>query len=161
MSLSLNRVPKFDARSPRTAVWMPTVLLLPDDRELPVEVRNVSSEGFMGRALHDLRSGTSLGLEIPNFGIVRATIRWSDDGKLGAFFEAPLDLDWFDLTTARAPVPLPMDPSFKIWPFAEPGKTAHDLWMERRLRETRHLSRRRQGSPMRPSNGDDGIEDCG
>jgi len=73
---------------------MPTVLLLPDDRELPVRLRNISSAGFMGESIRDLRAGMSLGIEIPAYGIVRATVRWSEDGKLGAYFEVPLELDW-------------------------------------------------------------------
>lgn len=96
MSLSLKREPKFDARRPRTAVLMPTVLWLPDDRELPVRLRNISSAGFMGETPGSLASGMSLGVEIPAYGIVRATIRWSEDGKLGAYFDTPLELDWID-----------------------------------------------------------------
>lgn len=96
MALSLKRPPKFDARRPRTAVWMPTVLLLPDGRELPVRLRNISSAGFMGESVRDLRSGLSIGVEIPAYGIVRATVRWSAEGKLGAHFEVPLALDWID-----------------------------------------------------------------
>lgn len=96
MSLSLKRLPKFDSRRPRTAVLMPTVLWLPDDREMPVRLRNISSAGFMGESPGDLQSGMSLGVEIPAYGIVRATIRWSEDGKLGAYFDTPLELDWID-----------------------------------------------------------------
>lgn len=96
MALALKRPPKFDARRPRTAVWMPTVLLLPDNRELPVRLRNISSAGFMGESVRDLRSGMSLGVEIPAYGIVRATVRWSAEGRLGATFDMPLELDWIE-----------------------------------------------------------------
>ena len=96
MGLSLKREPKFPPRRPRTAVQIRTVLLTPDDREVPISIKNISAAGFMGEALLNIDPETSLGVSIPDYGIVRARIRWNEDNKLGAYFEHPLDLDWAD-----------------------------------------------------------------
>jgi hypothetical protein len=102
MALSLKRTPKFAPRRPRTRVAIDTVLLLPDDRELPIEVMNISPAGFMGETMRELDANMSLGIEIPRYGIVRAKICWSEAGKIGAHFDAPLPVDWAD---PDAPVP--------------------------------------------------------
>lgn len=93
MSLSLKRTPRYPPREPRRAISIPSSLLLPDDREVPIIVRNISAEGFMGECGARLEPETSLGLMIPGYGIFHATIRWTEDRALGAEFSRPLDLE--------------------------------------------------------------------
>ena len=92
MVLSLKRKPRFEPRKPRMATFIDTVALLPDDREIPVQMRNISSEGFMGVTVEELPTDTSFGISIPARGIVRAQVRWSDDVTFGARFDLPLRL---------------------------------------------------------------------
>jgi len=93
MPLSLNRAARFPPRIPRKAVRIESCLLLPDDREVAVSVRNISAEGFMGECRFDLEPETTFGLSIPDYGIVRAVVRWSGDGTLGAQFVTPVKLE--------------------------------------------------------------------
>ena len=96
MGLNLKRAPKFPPRRPRTAVQIRTVLLTPDDREVPISIKNISQAGFMGESVLDLDPETSFGVSIPDYGIVRARIRWNEDNKVGAYFENPLPVEWAD-----------------------------------------------------------------
>src|SRR3712207_6832501 len=101
MGLSLKREPKFPPRRPRTAVQIQSVLLMPDDSELPVAIKNISSRGFMGVTRLDLAPGTSFGIDIPGYGIVRAHVRWTEQNKWGAHFDRPLDLEWVEPDAPR------------------------------------------------------------
>ena len=94
--LSLKREPRFNPRPPRAAAAVTSALLLPDDREVSVLIRNISNGGFMGLTNAPLRDGLWLGVDIPGHGIRRAQIRWFSDGMLGAQFESPLALDKLD-----------------------------------------------------------------
>ncbi len=92
MKLSLKREARYNPRSPRTVISIPSALLLPDDREIFIHIRNMSVGGFMAVTDEELAAGTWLGVNIPGRGIVRAEVRWFEDGMLGAKFERPLTL---------------------------------------------------------------------
>ena len=92
MGLTLKRHARFAARAPRGARSTRAALLLPDDREIFVYIRNMSNGGFMAIANEELTVGTWLGADIPGRGIVRAQVRWFESGMLGAQFETPLGL---------------------------------------------------------------------
>ncbi|MEA3003626.1 MAG: hypothetical protein QOH81_2414 [Sphingomonadales bacterium] len=92
MKLSVSREPRFQPRKPRLATFVNSAALLPDDREVPIVIRNVSPDGFMGVTEHELAEETWFGVVIPGRGIVRAQIRWFDGGLFGARFERPLDV---------------------------------------------------------------------
>ena len=92
MGLTLKRQARFAARAPRDVRSIRAALLLPDDREIFVHIRNMSNGGFMADTDEELEVGTWLGAEIPGRGIVRAQVRWSESGMLGGQFEAPLPL---------------------------------------------------------------------
>ncbi|MDB5691150.1 MAG: hypothetical protein JWO81_213 [Alphaproteobacteria bacterium] len=96
MKLSLTREPRFQPRKPRLATFVNSAALLPDDREVPIVIRNVSPEGFMALTEYDLAENTWFGVVIPGRGIVRAQIRWFDGGLFGARFEKPLDVKLVD-----------------------------------------------------------------
>lgn len=89
--LKLNRQPRFAPRRPRMAAFIATAVLLPDDRELTIHIRNISSGGFMAVSSAELPEGTCFGVSIPGRGIVRAQVRWADEEMFGARFETPLD----------------------------------------------------------------------
>ena len=91
-SLSLKRPPRFRPRKPRIATSITTAVLLPDDREVTVAIRNISSDGFMAFTEEALVEGTRFGIEIPGRGIVRAETRWFEAGSFGARFETPLEI---------------------------------------------------------------------
>jgi hypothetical protein len=91
MSLSLKRVARFPARKPRAAVEIESWLLLPHDEVAAITIRNISADGFMAEAAAKLHPGTSFGIVIPGCGIVRATVRWHDEGLIGGQFRRPID----------------------------------------------------------------------
>jgi hypothetical protein len=92
MNLSLKRQPRFNARRPRMATLITTAILLPDDREITVAVRNISTEGFMACTDQIVPEGTCFGIDFPGRGIVRAEVRWSEGDAFGARFQAPLEI---------------------------------------------------------------------
>ncbi|MDQ4086764.1 MAG: PilZ domain-containing protein [Pseudomonadota bacterium] len=92
MKLSLKREPRYSPRKPRSATFIATVILLPDDREIGVEVKNISTDGFMAHTGEELLPETRFGISIPGRGIVRAEIRWADGTAFGARFDRPLQL---------------------------------------------------------------------
>jgi hypothetical protein len=92
LRLNLNREPRFKPRKPRLAAFITTAILLPDDREVRVDVRNISADGFMALADAELAPGCRFGIDIPGRGIVRGEVRWSDGDAFGARFDKPLDL---------------------------------------------------------------------
>ena len=93
MSLSLKRKPRYRPRLPRFATSVTTAILLPDDREIPIAIRNMSTGGFMAVTDAHVQVEMWLGVELPGRGIRRAQIRWFQDGMLGARFEVPLTLE--------------------------------------------------------------------
>lgn len=72
MALTLKRQARFAARAPRDVRSIRAALLLPDDREIFVHIRNMSNGGFMAITDEELTVGTWLGAEIPGRGILRA-----------------------------------------------------------------------------------------
>lgn len=87
---NLKIAPKYPPREPRRLSCATASLLLPDDRELPIELGNVSAKGFMARSQVPIPANISLGLNIPGFGIIRAEVRWSEGYELGGSFEEDL-----------------------------------------------------------------------
>ena len=96
--LSLKREPRFKPRAPRVAATLTSTLLLPDDREVSILIRNISNGGFMGLTNAPLHEGVWLGVDIPGRGIRRAQIRWFSEGMIGGQFETPLELEEMDAT---------------------------------------------------------------
>ncbi|HEX8642943.1 MAG TPA: hypothetical protein VF702_03415 [Allosphingosinicella sp.] len=96
MGLSLKRPGRFAARGPRKAVEIRTALLLPDDTEADVVIKNISAEGFMGEADCALPPEAQFGVSLPGYGIVRAVVRWTDETTVGAAFVRPVNLESFE-----------------------------------------------------------------
>jgi len=96
MAMSLKRRPKFPPRPPRFATAIASSLLLPDDREVPARIKNLSENGVMVDVDTELPDDVDFGISIPGHGIFRAQVRWKHDGWIGARFHHPLDLGQFD-----------------------------------------------------------------
>ena len=92
MELALKRPARFLPRNQRHGVHIETALVLGDDRVFPIRIENLSSHGFMGKCSIELAAGSWLGIELPWHGIVRARVRWWDDGEAGFQFRTPIDL---------------------------------------------------------------------
>jgi len=92
MPLGLKAKPRFLPRDPRIASRLPTMLLMPDDREIHVHIRNMSPGGFMATSSAPISEGTSFGIEIPGRGIVRAKVCWTDAEAFGASFHTILNI---------------------------------------------------------------------
>jgi hypothetical protein len=92
MPLSLKAKPRFLPRDPRIAARLPSMLLLPDDREIQVHIRNLSPGGFMAESSVPMAQGTWFGIEISGRGIIRARVCWTDADAFGASFQSPLQV---------------------------------------------------------------------
>lgn len=95
MRLTLKRQSRYAPRGPRMAVDLGTSLVLADDRVVPVTIHNLSANGFMAKCGRKLPENTWLGVELPGCGIVRARVRWNDDGEIGCQLRKAIDLDQF------------------------------------------------------------------
>lgn len=91
VKLALNRAARYEPRGPRSAVNLETCAVLADDRLVPITIRNLSRDGFMGQTDAELDPDTWLGITLPGCGIVRARVRWNEDGELGCQFRRALD----------------------------------------------------------------------
>ena len=86
MRLGLNIPVRFPPREQRQAANAAACLLLPDGRELQVVIKNITPHGFMAASRIPIDAPCEFGVEISEFGIVRAKIRWIDGRDFGAAF---------------------------------------------------------------------------
>jgi hypothetical protein len=93
MKLSLKLPARFAPRKPRAAVEIEATLLLPSDDAVPISIKNISADGFMGETHCGIAADAWIGVALPGCGIVPARVRWSTTGEIGAQFRKPLDLD--------------------------------------------------------------------
>jgi hypothetical protein len=93
MKLSLKLPARFAPREPRAAVAIEATLLLPDDSEAPISIKNISADGFMGEASAQIAADAWIGVALPGCGIMPALVRWNTGDELGAQFRRPLDLE--------------------------------------------------------------------
>lgn len=91
--MSLKRVPRYAPRGPRAAVDIEACLLLPNDRLIPVTLRNLSRDGFMATTSSPVRPNSWIGVALAGYGIVRARVRWNEAGEVGCQFRIPLDTE--------------------------------------------------------------------
>lgn len=87
-------------RSPRTRVTGSAALRRPDDYEVEVRIRDVSTEGFMAECPDPVRIGSYLSLEVPGVGAVDAQVRWQLGDRMGGQFLDPISLARCEWTAA-------------------------------------------------------------
>lgn len=90
MPLQLSRPARFPARAPRQATNTLSCVLLADHREIPVIIKNFTERGFMAIARDPIGAEFELGISIPDYGIVRAKVRWIDGAHFGGSFNENL-----------------------------------------------------------------------
>lgn len=90
MPLQLSRSARFLARAPRQATDTLSCVLLADHREIPVIIKNFTAQGFMAIARDPIETESELGISIPDYGIVRAKVRWIDGAHFGGSFNQNL-----------------------------------------------------------------------
>lgn len=61
-------------------------------RNVPVQIVNISATGFMARTEGDFAIGDIVTVKMPVVSETRATIRWALGGRVGAQFERMIDL---------------------------------------------------------------------
>jgi hypothetical protein len=68
--------------------------LFPDNSD-PVDIvlRDISVRGFMGECTAFVSIGSIVGVELPELGIVKATVVWALSGRLGGRFLEPIEVD--------------------------------------------------------------------
>ena len=74
------------------AVKLGTSIVLGNDRVVPVTIENLSANGFMAKCSTALTENTWVGVQVPGCGIVRARVRWNEDGELGCQFRKSIDV---------------------------------------------------------------------
>ena len=84
-----------DGMLPRST-WRLECALLADlrtdgTRAQRVRVRDLSEAGFMAECDAPVPIGSAVSLDLPGVGVVRARVRWSFAGRLGARFNEQVD----------------------------------------------------------------------
>lgn len=78
--------------SERDEVFYRTRASAPGLGSFPVQVVNISANGFMARAETDLPVGQLLTIRFPVIGEAKAEVRWSLGGRIGCQFSRMIDL---------------------------------------------------------------------
>ena len=82
-------------RAPRVGVRQYAAMVLPDGREVPVVILNVSSGGFRIESQETLPIGEFVTLRAPHGEEVAAQIRWSLGHEAGGIFLEGVDYSQF------------------------------------------------------------------
>lgn len=61
-------------------------------RNVPIQIVNISATGFMARTEGDFAIGDDIVVKMPVAGEIQATVRWALGGRVGAQFERMIDL---------------------------------------------------------------------
>ena len=105
MHLSLKRAAQFPPREPRRALAIQAYVMLAEhDHMVPLVIKNVSENGFMGEtsATANLKPGGAFGVWLGQLGIVRAIVCWNVGGEIGCQFRRPISLDRLERLAERA-----------------------------------------------------------
>ena len=87
----MQRAQGWARRKDRHPVEIEAVVQRTDDRKEPVKLRNFSDEGCRIEAVGDYHIGERLQIAIPRMGHIKAQVRWSMPGSVGARFLAESD----------------------------------------------------------------------
>ncbi len=70
-----------------------------------VRIRDVSQCGFMAECQDPIAIGSSVALDVPGIGAVRAQVRWQIGGRMGGMFRDPISLNRCEWTAVRTEPP--------------------------------------------------------
>lgn len=71
-----------------------------------VRIRDVSQCGFMAECRDPIAIGSSVALDVPGIGAVRAQVRWQIGNRMGGMFQDPISLSRCEWTAVRTTPPL-------------------------------------------------------
>lgn len=81
-----------DRRShPRYDVQFRTVFIESEVMGEHIEIVNIARLGLLAKCRNPRDTGTEIELELPNIGLVKATVVWSANGLMGSIFQDPID----------------------------------------------------------------------
>lgn len=86
MAAAANRIPSDRRDSDREEVFYRTRATPTGMASLPVQIVNISANGFMARTEADLPVGHKLTVRLPVVGEIEADVRWSLGGRIGCQF---------------------------------------------------------------------------
>lgn len=87
------QTPGFKARrTQRVAIDRAASLSPRELYHVEIKVRDVSAAGFMAECAEPVRIGSTVALDIPGIGPVRAQVRWQIGVKMGGMFLDPISL---------------------------------------------------------------------
>jgi hypothetical protein len=86
---------------------MPAKLSPQDLYAVQVQVRNLSTAGFMAECAAPVRIGSYVKLDIPGIGPVQAQIRWQIGVRMGGMFLDPISLKSCEWTAEKAKAAAP------------------------------------------------------
>ena len=69
---------------------------------IEVNVRNLSSAGFMAECAETVRIGSYVSLDVPGIGPVQAQVRWQIGTRMGGMFLDPISLARCEWTAEKA-----------------------------------------------------------
>ncbi len=91
-----------DRSGPRTAVIVSAKLRPSGGRSLSTVVRDISLSGFSAVAISRLSRGTHCWLTLPNYMVLKASVVWWEQGRVGCAFEKLLDQSALDAIVAES-----------------------------------------------------------
>ncbi len=88
-------------RADRVAVDQPATLRPHNWYNIEVQLRDVSSSGFMVECNQPVLIGSYLSLDLPGIGPVNAQVRWQVGSRMGGMFLDPISLSQCEWTAER------------------------------------------------------------
>jgi hypothetical protein len=89
-------------RSVRSDMGGPTELTPQNLYKIEVNVRNMSSCGFMAECAEPVRIGSYVSLDVPGIGPVHAQVRWQIGVRMGGMFLDPISLSRCEWNAVKA-----------------------------------------------------------
>ncbi|HEX8364569.1 MAG TPA: PilZ domain-containing protein [Allosphingosinicella sp.] len=89
-----------ERRNPRVPVESSTELR--HRYPVVIQVRDVSTRGFMAECAESVEIGSNVSLDIPGIGSVHAQVRWQIGSRMGGMFLDPISLEHCEWTAIRA-----------------------------------------------------------
>lgn len=91
----------FKERPVRTPIDAGANLRVPDQYEVSIRIRNVSTSGFMAECAKPILIGSHVSLEVPGVGMIEAQVRWQLGRRMGGRFVDPISLAQCEWTATK------------------------------------------------------------